>query len=52
MDHDVGPVLDRPAQIRSGEGVVDDQWYAVFVSDIGDGADVEDVAAGLPIVSP
>ena len=37
-------MLEWPAQVRAGHGVVDDQWDAVAVRDVGDGPDVGDVA--------
>ena len=52
VDDDVGAVLDRAAEVRRGERVVDDQRRAVLVRDLRHRLDVEDVAAGLPIVSP
>jgi len=36
MEHDVGAVLDRPAQEGRGEGVVDDQRDPRLVGDFGD----------------
>ena len=45
MHHDVGAVLDRPAEEGRGEGVVDHQRQIVFVSDGGDRLDVEHVHA-------
>ena len=45
MHHDVGAVLDGPAEIGRGEGVVDDQRQVVLVRDRGDGGDVEHVHA-------
>ena len=44
VHHDVGAMLDRPAQVRRGHGVVDDQRHAVVVRDLGDGRDVGHVA--------
>ena len=45
VDDDVGAMLDRPAQVGRGEGVVDDQRDAGLVGDLGDGRDVEHVDA-------
>ena len=42
---DVGAVLDRPAEIRRRERVVDDQRQARLMRDIGDGLDIDDDAA-------
>ena len=53
VDDDVGAMLDRPAEIRRGEGVVDHQRHTGLVRDLGDRGDVEDTdLRGLPIVSP
>jgi hypothetical protein len=43
MQHDVGAVFDGPAQIRRGEGVVDDERKIGVVSDLSDSFDVEHV---------
>ena len=43
MDHDVGAVFERPAQIRGRHGVVHDQWYALGVGDGGQGAEIDHV---------
>ncbi len=45
MQHNVGSVIDGTGDIGCGEGVVDHQRNAIFVSDIGDGCDVQDIAA-------
>ena len=45
VEHDVGAVLDRPAQVRRDGGGVDDQRDAVGVSDVGGAGDVEHVTA-------
>ena len=45
MDHDVGAVLERPAQNRRGHGVVDDQWHAMAVRRISQSLQVDDVAS-------
>uniref|UniRef100_A0A914YCT4 Uncharacterized protein n=1 Tax=Panagrolaimus superbus TaxID=310955 RepID=A0A914YCT4_9BILA len=45
MHHDVGTVLERAQQERGGHRVVDDQWHAGGMRDLGDGRDVGDVAA-------
>jgi hypothetical protein len=44
MHHDVGAVLDGPAQVGRGHGVVHDQRDAVGVGDGGQGLEVGDVA--------
>ena len=41
---DVGAVLDRPAQVRRRERVVDDQRHAARVRDLGERGEVGDVA--------
>ena len=43
VDHDIGAVLDGPAKVRRGHGVVDHQRHAGFVSDGGDLLDIEHV---------
>ena len=40
---DVGAVLERPAQVRRGERVVDDERHAGVVRDRGERRDVADV---------
>src|SRR4029077_11860748 len=45
VDHDVGAVVDRLAQIGRRQGVVDDEGYAGAPRDIGDRLDVGDYAA-------
>ena len=47
MNDDVGAVLDRPAQIRGRQRVVDDQRNARLMGDVGDALDVHDNAAGV-----
>ena len=47
VHHDVGAVIDRTAQVRRGEGVVDHQRHVVLVRDLGDGLDVQHVAARI-----
>ena len=47
MNDEVGAVLDRPAQVRGRERVVDDQGHARLVRDFGDALDVDDDAAGV-----
>ncbi|MNZ66269.1 hypothetical protein D3C78_844880 [compost metagenome] len=44
VHHDVGAVLERPAEDRRGHGVVDDQRHAVAVRGVGQGLQVDDVA--------
>src|SRR5690606_16660475 len=48
VDDDVGSVLDRPAQVGSGEGVVDHQGDVVRVGHLGEPGDVEHVRLGVP----
>jgi hypothetical protein len=43
VDDDVGAPLNRPAQVRRGHGVVDDQRDLGLVGDLGEGFDVDDV---------
>ena len=43
VDHQVGPVLDRPLQIGRREGIVHRQQGAPAVGQLGDGGDVEDL---------
>ena len=45
VGHDVSAPLERPAQIRRGQGVVDDQRQAGGMRDIGDRRNVDDDAA-------
>ena len=47
VNDDVGPVLDRPAEIGSGERVVDDERQARFMGDCRDALDVDHDAAGV-----
>ena len=47
VQHDVGAPLDRPAQIGSCEGVVDQQRQIVLVRNGCDRFDIEHVAAGV-----
>jgi hypothetical protein len=51
LHHDVGAMLDRPAQVGAGHRVVHDQRDAVAVGDLGQAGDVGHVAQGLPRVS-
>ena len=45
VQHDVGAPLDRPAEVRRRERVVDEQRHAVLVRDARNRLDVEHVAA-------
>ena len=47
MNDEVGAVLDRPAEIRGRQRVVDDQRDACPMRDFGDALDVDDNAAGV-----
>ena len=47
VDHDVGAVLDRAAQVGCGEGVVDDQRQPRRVSDVGHVPDADNVQLGV-----
>lgn len=47
VDNDVRAVLDRTDQVRSAEGVVDDQRDVVLVGNLGDGVDVGNVRVGV-----
>jgi hypothetical protein len=51
VDDDIRTVLDRPAEERGSERVVDDERYAGVARDRGDGRDVDTLGCGLPIVS-
>src|SRR5262249_61191048 len=41
---DIRAKIERPQQYWCRDGVVDDQWNAVFVSDVGNPLDVTDVS--------
>ena len=48
MDDDVGSPLDRPAEVRRGERVVDRSAGVSWrVRDVGDCPEVEDIAARI-----
>src|SRR5499427_8845290 len=47
VHHDVGAVVDRLAQVRRRQGVVDDQRHAGAARDVGDRLDVGDDAARI-----
>ena len=47
VGHDVGSPLEGPAVDGGGEGVVDDEGYAVGVSHAGEAFNVEHVATGV-----
>ena len=47
LDDDVGTVLDGADEGGGGAGVVDDEWEAVLVGDVGEGANVGDVELGV-----
>src|SRR5699024_10864774 len=47
VHHEVGPVLDGAEQVGGGHGVVDHQGSSDTVCGVGDGAHVQDVAAGV-----
>ncbi len=47
MQHQIGARLERPAEARRGEGVVDEHRQAVRVRDLGDLRDVQDLEAGI-----
>ena len=44
---DIGAVLDRPAEVRRSERVVDDQRQTRLMRDIGDALDIDDDAPGI-----
>ena len=44
VDDDVGAPLERPVQVRGGEGRVDDERHAGGVRDLGEALDVGDLA--------
>ena len=43
VHYDVRAVLDRPAQIRRGKRVIDDQRHAGLVRNLGNGLDIDDI---------
>src|SRR5215203_773236 len=47
VDDDIGAMLEWPAEIRRGEGVVDHQRYAGLMGNLGNSADVEHTDAGI-----
>ncbi len=47
VDHDVGAMLDGPAQVGRGKGVVHHQRHPEAVSHLGRHSDVEHVALGI-----
>ena len=47
VHHDVRSPIERPAEVRSGEGVVDHERRAVIVGDFRHRLDVEDVPSGI-----
>ena len=47
VDDDVGTMLQRTEQIRGAEGVVDDDWQAMLLGDLGDSVDVGNVGVGV-----
>ena len=47
MNHDVGSVLNWVDEVRRAEGVVDDQWYAMLVGNLGRAFYVGDVGVGV-----
>src|SRR5450631_3304070 len=47
MHDDVGAVLERPVQIRGGQGVVDDQGHVMLMGYRGDAGHIEDVASRI-----
>ena len=47
MHDDVGAVVEGPAQIGRGHGVIDDQRHAGLMRDLRDGLDIDDHAARI-----
>ena len=45
--HEVGAEIERAAQVRRGEGGIDQQRHAGLVSDLGDPGDVEHLEPGV-----
>src|SRR5690554_4882578 len=45
MNDDIGAEIERTAQERRGDRVVDDQWYAVAMGDFRELFDVHDIAS-------
>src|SRR5580692_3590119 len=44
MHHDVGTIFDWPQQDRRSDGVVDNQWHAMFVRNLGQSFDISDIS--------
>ena len=47
FDHDVGPVGDRAQQDGRRNGIVDHEWHAVPMGNLGQGLDIADVAGRI-----
>ena len=47
MNHDVRAVLDRPAQERRGERVVDHERNAGTTRDLGQRREIDDIELGI-----
>ncbi len=48
VHHDIGPVLEGPAQVRRRHGIVDDQWHAMPMREFGDRREVGDITLWIP----
>ena len=47
VDHDIGAVIERAADVGRGESVIDHQRDVMLMRDFGHGFDIENVAAGV-----
>ena len=47
VEHEVGAVIEGPAEVGRGHRVVDDQRHAVALGDLGDRLEIEHDAAGV-----
>ena len=47
LDHDVGSPLDGPGQNRGRGSIVDHEWHALLVGDVGQPFNVDDVELGI-----
>lgn len=47
VNDDVGAMLQRTEQIRSAEGVIDDDRQAMLLGDLGDSVDVGNIGVGV-----
>ena len=47
MHHDVRAMLERLAQIRCGQGIIDDQGNAGLLGNFGNGIEISNAPAGI-----